>query len=84
MPAPVAVIGAGFSGVMSAVHLARRGVRVRLYDGGAAPGRGVAYGTRNPAHLLNVPAAKMSALPADHDHFRHWAEVDGDTFSTLR
>ena len=36
--------------------------------------RGVAYGTNSPAHLLNVPAGKMSALPDDPSHFVRFAQ----------
>lgn len=35
-------------------------------------GRGVAYGTENREHLLNVPANRMSALPEQPDHFYDW------------
>ena len=36
-------------------------------------GRGIAYATANPLHLLNTPAGNMSPLPEDVDHFVHWA-----------
>lgn len=35
-------------------------------------GRGVAYGTRNPAHLLNVMAGRMSAFADAPDDFLRW------------
>ncbi len=35
-------------------------------------GHGLAYGTRNTHHLLNVPAAKMGAFPDKVDDFYHW------------
>ena len=74
----VAVIGGGFSGAMVAANLlasarGRGPLRVVLVDPSRA-GRGVAYGTASDAHVLNVPAAKMSAWPSDPDHFvRHLA-----------
>ncbi|ALL12895.1 FAD/NAD(P)-binding protein [Caulobacter henricii] len=75
MPPPprVAVIGSGFSGLMTALHLLRAGtVRVRLIEKTANFGRGLAYGTANPDHLLNVRAGNMSAWPDEPDHFARW------------
>ena len=66
------MIGAGASGVLQALHLARSGAEVALIDRGPAPGRGVAYATRRPEHLLNVPARRMSAFSDDPDHFERW------------
>jgi uncharacterized NAD(P)/FAD-binding protein YdhS len=82
--ARVAVVGGGFSGVMTAVQLARLGIASTIYDGGPNPGRGTAYGTTDPRHLLNVPAGKMSAFPHDPDHFRAWAGVEAGTFVPRR
>lgn len=71
----IAVIGGGFSGTMAAVNLARLSetpLRVTLLNHGSPSGRGIAYGTRRPEHLLNVAARNMSAL-ADHpNHFLEW------------
>ena len=69
----VVVVGAGFSGVMVAAHLLRarasRPLRVVVVNRSGAMARGVAYGTNSPAHLLNVAAGRMSAFPADPEHF---------------
>ena len=65
----VAVIGGGFAGTMAAVQLARRGIIVVLLGRGRQIGKGVAYSTEDPAHLLNIPAAKMSAWPDRPDDF---------------
>lgn len=80
--APVAVVGGGFSGVMTAVHLGRLGLPVRLFEPGAEPGRGIAYGTSDPVHLLNVPAAKMSAFADDPDHFRTALGLEEGAFAS--
>jgi uncharacterized NAD(P)/FAD-binding protein YdhS len=40
-----------------------------------AVGEGVAYGSRETNHLLNVPAAKMSAWPDRPHDFVEWAQV---------
>ena len=69
----VAVVGGGFSGLMTALHLARSGsVRVKLIEKTANFGQGAAYSTANPDHLLNVRAANMSAWPDDPEHFARW------------
>jgi uncharacterized NAD(P)/FAD-binding protein YdhS len=82
--APVAVVGGGFSGTMTAVQLARRGIAVRMFEGNGRPGRGVAYGTDDPNHLLNVPAAKMSAWPDRPDDFADWLGVARGSFASRR
>nr|MDQ3283648.1 FAD/NAD(P)-binding protein [Acidobacteriota bacterium] len=71
----VAIIGAGASGTLTAVQFARvagEGAQGALIEAGARAARGLAYGTPYGAHLLNVPAARMSALPEDPEHFLRW------------
>src|SRR5437867_6173215 len=80
MRSEIAVVGAGFSGAMVAVHLLRLArsspdVQVSLYEQGGAPGRGHAYATTSPIHLLNVPAGRMSAFADAPDHFLEWARA---------
>jgi uncharacterized NAD(P)/FAD-binding protein YdhS len=75
--APVAIVGGGFSGTILAAQLARRGIASVLIDGSGRLGRGVAYSTTEPAHLLNVPAEAMSAWPDEPDHFVQRFEADG-------
>jgi uncharacterized NAD(P)/FAD-binding protein YdhS len=81
---PVAIVGGGFSGTMTAVQLAAKGVPVALIDGSGRLGRGVAYSTREPVHLLNVTTAKMSAWPDRPNHFADWCEDDGLSFAERR
>jgi uncharacterized NAD(P)/FAD-binding protein YdhS len=71
------IIGAGFSGSLLAVHLLRRSRpadRVFLIERNAAFGRGLAYATGNPHHLLNVRAGNMSAFSDRPDHFLDWVQ----------
>jgi uncharacterized NAD(P)/FAD-binding protein YdhS len=73
----IAVIGGGFSGTMLAVNLLNQApgaVRVIMIEKEPVTGKGVAYSTEDATHLLNVPAAKMSAFPDDPGHFIHWLE----------
>ncbi|HEX6085582.1 MAG TPA: FAD/NAD(P)-binding protein [Thermoanaerobaculia bacterium] len=74
----VAIVGAGASGTLTAVQYARTGAgRGALIEAGARAARGLAYGTPYGAHLLNVPAARMSALPDDPSHFERWLHERG-------
>lgn len=69
----LAIIGAGFSGTLQAINLLRHdGPRATLIERRPAAGRGIAYSTAHPDHLLNVRAANMSALRDDPDHFIRW------------
>jgi uncharacterized NAD(P)/FAD-binding protein YdhS len=71
----VIIVGGGASGVLLALQLlsGRSGdLRVTIIEKRPELGRGTAYSTTDPAHLLNVRAANMSALPDDPDHFLRW------------
>jgi len=73
-PLTVAIAGGGASGSLLAVELVCRSpeVRVVVIEPRDALGRGMAYATACPAHLLNVPAARMSAFAAEPDDFLNW------------
>lgn len=75
----VAVIGAGFSGVMCAIHLLRAlpSGRIHLIEKSPTFGQGSAYASAHPDHLLNVRAANMSAFPSEPDHFVDWLTARG-------
>lgn len=71
----IAIIGGGLSGALVAVHLlrlARAGTQIVIIERNPPIGRGVAYGTDRPEHLLNVPVGRMSVWPDDPDHFYRW------------
>ena len=73
----VAIVGGGFSGVMTAVHLLRLcpvNASILLIERGERLGRGLAYGTHTATHLLNVPARGMSAFPDEPAHFLNWLQ----------
>ena len=84
----VAVVGGGYSGTIAAAELARVGVRTVLVERSGRFAAGAAYGTREPAHLLNVRAKNMSAFAAEGDHFSAWVQGealgDGETFVPRR
>jgi uncharacterized NAD(P)/FAD-binding protein YdhS len=77
----VAIIGGGFCGTLTAVNLARLSkhpLRVILVNNQYPTGRGVAYGTLRPEHLLNVVARNMSAFPDLPSHFVDWLRNRAD------
>jgi uncharacterized NAD(P)/FAD-binding protein YdhS len=77
IPHRLAILGGGFCGVMVLWQLAHRmprtgSLQVRLYTDPQGLAQGLAYGTPEPCHLLNVPAARMGALSDDPGHFHRW------------
>jgi len=81
--AVVAVIGGGASGTLAATYLlaaaaaARIPMRIALIDRHGRHGLGQAYATQSPAHLLNSPASRMSAVAQDPGHLTRWAAANG-------
>ncbi|MEH2373196.1 FAD/NAD(P)-binding protein [Nostoc sp.] len=79
-PVAIAIIGGGFSGSLVAANLLRNAtmpLSIKLIERNSEVGRGVAYGTPVDCHLLNVPAAKMSAYADQPNHFLNWLHKNG-------
>jgi uncharacterized NAD(P)/FAD-binding protein YdhS len=77
-PLEIAIIGAGFSGTMTAYHLIKETaipLTINLINPKETFGKGPAYSAASHKHLLNVPAGKMSAIAEDPEHFLHWAHL---------
>jgi uncharacterized NAD(P)/FAD-binding protein YdhS len=75
MRADVLIVGGGASGSLVAAQLLRVALRPLVFAMVERSGRfsqGLAYATREPAHLLNVPAEAMSAWPDLPGHFLAW------------
>jgi len=70
----VAVIGAGFSGLLTTLNILRMSpnVSVQLIERRGVFGLGPAYATGNPKHLLNVRLSNMSAFPDQPRHLADW------------
>jgi uncharacterized NAD(P)/FAD-binding protein YdhS len=81
----ILIIGAGFSGAVTAAQLVRKakGIRLRiiLLNRSGRMARGLAYGTQSPDHILNVPAGNMSALDGEPDHFLNFARGINPAFA---
>lgn len=75
----IAIIGGGLSGAAVAYHLAERSAvaAITVFEPRDTLGAGLAYGTCDPAHRINVPAAKMSLIPGDERHFIDWIDRTG-------
>jgi uncharacterized NAD(P)/FAD-binding protein YdhS len=82
----IAIVGAGFSGALTAVNLLRQNpgdaLHIILVDRGTRPGRGLAYGTWDDNFLLNVPAGNMSALGDDSGHFVRFCQHIDPAFNS--
>ncbi len=70
------IIGGGASGVILAAQLLQRSVSARaiIFERSEEIGKGIAYSTENPNHLLNVRAHNMSAFPDQPEHFLNWLQ----------
>jgi uncharacterized NAD(P)/FAD-binding protein YdhS len=58
--------------VCALARQAGQGLAIVIIGRNAEPGRGIAYATRSPNHLLNVPAGRMSADINRPDQFVQW------------
>ena len=75
-PFTVCVIGGGFTGAAAAIAcLEHVGAPFRLVlaEPSAALGRGVAYGSHHPLHLLNVRTRDLSVRAGQPGDFLNWA-----------
>lgn len=82
----IAIVGAGFSGTLLASQLlrqAQRPLRLLLIERSGRFGAGVAYGTEDPGHLLNVSAGAMSAWPEDPSHLLRWLDLNRSALADL-
>ncbi len=71
----IVIIGGGFSGTALAWNLLRHGPEdwhITLVEPRAQLAQGVAYGTNDPAHRINVPASRMQLTAAEEGEFDRW------------
>jgi len=71
----IAIIGGGFSGTMTGVHLienANTPLEIKLINETEVLNTGIAYNPYSKKALLNVVSSRMSAFASDPDHFLNW------------
>ena len=80
----IGIVGGGFSGMMTAVHLIRNTkepIHIFIFEPSGIIGKGIAYNTYSKVHLLNVITEKMSAFKEEPHHFLNWVtqQIDYET-----
>lgn len=80
----ILIIGGGACGVASFIHLVQEliigghhdDVKITLCEKGDTIGEGLAFGTRQPGHLLNTPASLMGIYSNEPGHYGDWLEAN--------
>jgi len=75
----IAVIGGGFSGAMIVANLIKKAsgnLEIEWFESESTLGTGVAYGTKDSVHLLNVRAERMGAFAGQPEDFFRWLQTD--------
>lgn len=78
----IGIIGSGFTGTMTAVHLIEKAsahCEIIVINKTETFNKGIAYHPYSEKHLLNVIAQKMSAIPDKPSHFLDWV-MSQETF----
>ena len=78
-PVNIAIIGGGFCGVLTAIHLLNNPhlpVHIHLINKGYPLAKGIAYAPHTDSLLLNVPNGRMSAFADIPDHYVQWLRVN--------
>jgi uncharacterized NAD(P)/FAD-binding protein YdhS/quercetin dioxygenase-like cupin family protein len=77
----IVIIGGGATGALTALHLARAlrksAIEIVVIEPAEEIGRGLAYATDDPRHLLNVRVGNMSAFADLPDHLFQWLQRVG-------
>ncbi|MDN5287796.1 MAG: hypothetical protein JWR38_4070 [Mucilaginibacter sp.] len=79
-PVNIAIIGGGFCGVLTAIHLLNHQclppVHIHLINKGYPIAKGIAYAPHTASLLLNVPNGRMSAFADIPDHYVQWLQTN--------
>jgi uncharacterized NAD(P)/FAD-binding protein YdhS len=80
----VLIVGGGASGVLVTLNifrLAQETISIDIAEPREELGQGLAYSSMDNAHLLNVPAGRMSAFPDQSSDFVDWTGRDSNYFA---
>jgi uncharacterized NAD(P)/FAD-binding protein YdhS len=80
----ILIVGGGVSGTLVAAGLLRatHPLRIVVVEPRPTLGRGLAYSTRCCAHLMNVPAGKLSLVEEQPNHFVEWLRENFYSWAT--
>lgn len=79
-PRSIVIIGGGFAGSVTALKLldhATEPLAITIVERRSELGRGIAYSTTDPVHLVNGPARIFSLYPDDPEHLVRWLQDHG-------
>jgi uncharacterized NAD(P)/FAD-binding protein YdhS len=79
----IAIIGGGFAGAVTALKLIEssdQALDLQLFESSHEIGRGIAYSSRNHAHLLNGPARLFGLYPQQPDHLVNWLSANAHAY----
>lgn len=74
------IVGGGFTGAVLAIHVTRRATRpldIVILEPGDELGRGVAYGTTDLSHRMNVPIERMDIGGNEAGTVTSWFKENG-------
>jgi len=74
----ITIIGGGFCGTTTLIQLLKQTdipLNILFINKENPVAKGIAFSSYNKNHVLNVPVAKMSALPDDPDNFINWIKA---------
>jgi uncharacterized NAD(P)/FAD-binding protein YdhS/D-alanyl-D-alanine dipeptidase len=83
-PAIIAIVGCGASGVITLNYLVQcyeqqktaRPLRIHIFEKSKTPGVGIAYGTDNDEHILNMRNGTVDIFPDKPGHFMNWLKAN--------
>lgn len=83
----IAIVGGGANGVSVCNEIIDQiaetknpeSYEISLYEKTGFYGTGLAYGTSNDAHILNMPACRMSAVASNSHHFADWLSKEHES-----